>query len=274
MKWYEKKYPGIIRYYRQENKGISFARNLGIMYAEGEYTAFVDHDDIIHPYMYEKLYHGAVENHLDIVIGKTLIRTDIHEKHFCLDVTKDEDKDVLIYSFDEMFQEYDKNTHNNIFFVAVWNKIIRTEIVQKHPFPSLNYYEDTAFTMTNYSYIDTFGFCKSAYYVWDKRFRNTIGTATNQYKKVNSLELNDYYFRSLFFISENGNKERLSYLSYYSLVELYQYLEKTKSLDNRNFAAFYERKVKELHERIDLMNNPFIQNNSSLLTFVKNILNK
>ena len=46
----------------QENEGLSGARNNGLLFAEGEYIAFVDSDDWLHPQMYEILIH-LIEAH-------------------------------------------------------------------------------------------------------------------------------------------------------------------------------------------------------------------
>lgn len=44
-----------IRTYHKKNGGASSARNIGINLASGEYLGFVDSDDYIEPYVYEKL---------------------------------------------------------------------------------------------------------------------------------------------------------------------------------------------------------------------------
>ena len=48
-----------IRVFHKENGGSSSARNYGIERAKGAYLGFVDSDDYVEPYMYERLY-GAI----------------------------------------------------------------------------------------------------------------------------------------------------------------------------------------------------------------------
>lgn len=43
-----------IKYYEQKNKGVSAARNLGILKSTGEYIAFLDSDDVFHEQKLEK----------------------------------------------------------------------------------------------------------------------------------------------------------------------------------------------------------------------------
>lgn len=50
----------------QENEGLSGARNNGLLFAEGEYIAFVDSDDWLHPQMYEILIHLIEAHRLDM----------------------------------------------------------------------------------------------------------------------------------------------------------------------------------------------------------------
>ena len=55
-----------IRLVRQNHKGVSAARNLGIESSVGKYLFFLDSDDLIHPQLLESLYKLQEENHTDI----------------------------------------------------------------------------------------------------------------------------------------------------------------------------------------------------------------
>lgn len=48
-----------IRLYRQENSGVSCARNKGIDLADGKYVFFLDSDDMIHPRLFEEMLRQA-----------------------------------------------------------------------------------------------------------------------------------------------------------------------------------------------------------------------
>lgn len=57
-----------MRIIRQENGGLSAARNTGLKHAKGKYLAFVDSDDFVAPKMYEHLLAVAQEEDLDIFL--------------------------------------------------------------------------------------------------------------------------------------------------------------------------------------------------------------
>jgi glycosyltransferase involved in cell wall biosynthesis/phosphorylcholine metabolism protein LicD len=59
---------------RQENAGLSAARNAGMALATGQYIGFVDADDWVSPLMFEKLYCKAVETDSEVVVCAGLKR--------------------------------------------------------------------------------------------------------------------------------------------------------------------------------------------------------
>ena len=144
--------------------------------AKGKYLGFVDNDDIVHPFMYEKLYETCEIAKTDISIATTVIRNNINEKELYLSMPKKKER-IVTYTFDELI--HNKNNKDNMYFVAVWNKIVKTTVARKVQFPTeypgkLVMYEDVAYTPTLYSFIDKFALCKDAYYIWDKRKQKTV----------------------------------------------------------------------------------------------------
>ena len=64
---YARKWPGKIRYFYQQNSGLSAARNLGIRESTGEYVAFLDADDIWLRDFFEKMV-GKIGEGYDWVV--------------------------------------------------------------------------------------------------------------------------------------------------------------------------------------------------------------
>ena len=57
-----------IRFFHQEHKGVSAARNLALDQALGEYVFFLDSDDAIHPCLLEQYIWAAEQNQAQMVM--------------------------------------------------------------------------------------------------------------------------------------------------------------------------------------------------------------
>ena len=64
------KYPKIIKYYEQDNQGVSVARNYGVKKSSGEYITFVDADDKISNNFFNKLNKTIKNEDFDIIKTK------------------------------------------------------------------------------------------------------------------------------------------------------------------------------------------------------------
>ncbi len=67
---YLEKYPNIIKYIKQENAGLSEARNVGIEQATGDYIMFVDGDDYLEPNLLTSLM-PYIEQDIEMIKFKT-----------------------------------------------------------------------------------------------------------------------------------------------------------------------------------------------------------
>lgn len=118
----------------QKNEGLSGARNNGLLFAEGEYIAFLDSDDWVHPSMYETLINMIERYQLDIAR--------------CSIISTDEDKEDIIYPSKKISDKViigEKNFElyfNEFLCKVVWNAVYRREIVMGIHSPDRCHSED------------------------------------------------------------------------------------------------------------------------------------
>ncbi len=131
----------------EESKGQAYARNRGIDIAKGRYIGFVDGDDWVEAAMFEKLYNEAEKNRTEVTFcaaalyddqtGKTIWNNDYYNLYL---IPKEFDNRVFTH-------EETKNLLTGCLNVALWNKIYRTDFLNKNKirFPEYYIYEDMPF---------------------------------------------------------------------------------------------------------------------------------
>ncbi len=91
-----------IRVFHKENGGSSSARNLGISEARGAYLGFVDSDDYIEPFMYERLYRAIKETGMPVAQGG---RREIDEQGNILPDICIPPKEQMVYNGKDFMRE-------------------------------------------------------------------------------------------------------------------------------------------------------------------------
>lgn len=91
-----------IRVFHKKNGGSSSARNLGIREAKGTYLGFVDSDDYIEPFMYERLYRAIKETGMSVAQGG---RKEIDERGKALPDICVPPEEQVVYNGKEFMRE-------------------------------------------------------------------------------------------------------------------------------------------------------------------------
>ena len=164
------------KYIEQQNAGLSAARNTGILNATGEFITFIDGDDLIESNYLEELYHTALKNDSEIVVGSY--------KEF-----NEEDYNYYIHVFDYREEHYkDRELIDNIAqleirgieFETSWGTLFHRRLFENVLFPVGKNIEDTR---TNYKlYMES---CKTSYihkdlYVYRIRKGSLINSMTEK----------------------------------------------------------------------------------------------
>lgn len=256
-RWYEKNFPCVV-VLKQSNQWVAVARNNWMELANWEYLAFVDSDDIVHPYMYENLYNACERECTDIAIATAIIRNNVNEKELCLNMPN-KTTDVVVYSYEEVMNN--KHNKDNMYYVAVWNKIVRREVAKKVKFPiewptKVVLYEDCAYTAALYSYIDKFALSKKAYYIYDKRKQNTVGPYSVIYKNKSSDDIRKAFIYAYSYpIYNRGkkHKELSDYANFKRLIESYDKFKTPSPL-----LDYWNERLKQLINEQKLYENKLI----------------
>ena len=125
-----------IKVIHKENGGLSDARNKGVDIATGDYIAFVDSDDYIHPNMYEVLIYELEKNNSDIALCKYKI---VYEKS---KITTEIDGKFEVYSLNNLQALDSMYGKDGVDFIVAWNKLYKKDLFNKIRYPVGKIHED------------------------------------------------------------------------------------------------------------------------------------
>lgn len=120
----------------QKNRGLSEARNTGLLHAKGSYLFFIDSDDLVFPWAIEELYENIQYNDADIAIGGTY--TSFSKECILPEI---EQHNSIINTYDS-FNAINEMLYSTKFSTSVWGRLYKAEIFDEIRFPAGKYYED------------------------------------------------------------------------------------------------------------------------------------
>ena len=163
---------------RQENQGVSAARNNGLKAAfekDCDVIGFVDSDDWVHPQYIEILLSGII-NGYDISMCE-YIRTDKYENSFP-DIKKFNKIELQIHEIEDYYAN------------QLWDKFYRSSLLKNLTFKNLDMCEDTLFNISLMA-MNSFKMCyipEKIYYYFNRQ-GSLVHTFNEKYGLVFSREI-------------------------------------------------------------------------------------
>ena len=269
--WYENTYKNVITIIRTKNKGVSHARNIGLHAATSKWVALMDNDDYVEFNMYSKLYEQAIANNTDIAIAQTVIR-EMPGEHLIYN-NWDNIPETLIYNQSQMWNN--RGNVANMYFVAVWNKIVKREIALKTDFPEVEeygkfiMYEDDAYTPSLYSYIDKFLLVRGAYYCWDKRKQKTAGTASNLHERDDALDVWNAYMIANSWGIKHHDKKYENIINHICLERLLNAFIKMENHNDQRINKMMIEFIRNIVDEHDLIKDEFMKDEKHINALAK-----
>lgn len=112
--------------FHQDNKGVSAARNLGMLHARGEWLMFVDSDDELLPDSIESMYNAVCRTTCDMVVGNYMHVKENGERihsgkfQYVREWQPDEIIDAFFRFEPDKFQGY------------IWNRLFRASVFKQY----------------------------------------------------------------------------------------------------------------------------------------------
>ena len=197
-----------IRVCRQENQGVSAARNQGVSQAAGAYVCFVDADDHVLPDFFEQGLRIAKKRDLDILYSYVYRKKTEHDKKIRsilqgVKAVKANSAWVKKYTVGSYYKDGDK-----FFGRGPWARIIRADLARSHPFPiGVPIGEDVLWNLSVLQDIRRGAIADCIWYIYEQRAESV----TCRYEPEIERRLAPFYERIVLYIQNEA--DRMNYLN-------------------------------------------------------------
>jgi len=176
-----------------KNRGVSYARNLGLDISNSDYMAFVDSDDTLNPNFLKEAYNLIEDNNLDLIIGGyneiknnkiTKIRVSMPGLHIY-------EEDNLINFFEKLISSKTNETNKEIGDCPtgrIYTRLFKRESLNNLRFnTNIHMSEDTLFMIDYMKYVKRIGIIDKVWYNYHIN-DYSISNGTKNKKLVNDIE--------------------------------------------------------------------------------------
>ena len=217
-----------IKYFCQNNQGVSIARNFGRSKATGKYLYFLDADDKIEKHFIERATLNAINNNSEIVI----VANNVGLRNSTLD---------------------------KIYSLAAWQCFFKTSFLEQYKFinflPKLSNGEDSLFTLEYLFYAKKISIERNAIYYYRKSSNSLICNMNNTKYYINTINIWLNELQIFYSKHENNFKLKQILLRFLAAQILYKLIRKN------NFN--YQEKL----EIISIINNFALKNKLGFIYF-------
>ncbi|MCQ2286667.1 MAG: glycosyltransferase [Bacteroidales bacterium] len=181
----------------KKNEGLSEARNAGTKIATGAYIYFVDSDDYISNQVIQNFVEIAEKKQADIIIG--------NHKSFFNDFAHCKET-VCLFKENSLLEIMHKYLYPNKHYlqcVVAWNKLVKSEIAKKYPFPKGKLIEDNFTTYKYYNAAKKIYITEQPTYFYRQRNSGIMGFVKKNPQIIAETQI-EYIKERIAFFKEQG----------------------------------------------------------------------